>query len=135
MAHLAYYNTMRTILETTRNSSISLIEKVCEELGKPEEAERLVGILVDDSIRIKKFKDKNSPKKVKSAYMFYCQKHRASVKESLGGKDVKFATIVKKLAEDWKILEDKSEYEKQSEEDKERYSADMEKYNASLYTN
>ena len=53
MAHLAYYNTMRTILETTRNSSISLIEKVCEELGKPEEAERLVGLLVDDSIRIK----------------------------------------------------------------------------------
>jgi hypothetical protein len=48
---------------------------------------------------------------------------------------VKFATIVKKLAEDWKVLEDKSEYEKQSEEDKERYSADMEKYNASLYTN
>lgn len=132
MSHIVHYNAVRSLVESTRNLSISLIEKTCSELGKPEESERLVALLVDDSVRVKKFKDKNAPKKPMNAYMIYCNEHRAEVKDSLGEK-ADFKSIVQKLSADWKSLDDKSKYEKLAEEDKERFAAEEEKYKETLY--
>lgn len=132
MSQLMYHNLQRNLSESIRSNSISLIEKVCQELGKPDESERLIKLFIDDSIRVKKFKDKHAPKKAKSAYMCFCDQHRPQVKKSLGDK-ADFSSTVKKLAADWKALTDKSEYEKAAEQDKERYNAEMEKYNAALY--
>jgi ribosomal protein L11 methylase PrmA len=134
MAHITHYNTVRTLVESTRNLSISLIENTCKELGKSEEAERLVALLVDDTVRVKKFKDKNAPKKPMNAYMIYCNEHRAEVKASLGEK-ADFKSIVQKLSADWKLLGDKSKYEKLAEEDKERFAVEEEKYKEALYSN
>jgi ribosomal protein L11 methylase PrmA len=133
MSHIVHYNAIRSLVESTRNLSISLIEKTCAELGKPEEAERLVALLVDDSVRVKKFKDKNAPKKAMNAYMIYCNVHRNEVKSALGEK-ADFKSIVQKLSSDWKSLDDKSKYEKMAEEDKERFAAEEEKYKEALYS-
>ena len=133
MAHITHYNTVRTLVESTRALSISLIENTCAELGKPEEVDRLVALLVDDSVRVKKFKDKNAPKKAMNAYMIYCNEHRESVKASLGEK-ADFKSIVQKLSADWKNLRDKSKYEKLAEEDKERFAVEEEKYKEALYS-
>jgi len=133
MAHITHYNAVRTLVESTRALSISLIEKTCSELGKPEEVDRLVALLVDDSVRVKKFKDKNAPKKAMNAYMIYCNEHRDEVKSALGEK-ADFKSIVQKLSADWKLLGDKSKYEKLAEEDKERFAAEEEKYKEALYS-
>ena len=107
--------------------------QTCAELGKPEESERIVALLVDDSVRVKKFKDKNAPKKAMNAYMIYCNENRDEVKASLGEK-ADFKAIVQKLSADWKLLGDKSKYEKLAEEDKERFTAEEEKYKEALYS-
>jgi ribosomal protein L11 methylase PrmA len=133
MSHIVHYNAVRSLVESTRNLSISLIEKTCAELGKPEESERLVALLVDDSVRVKKFKDKNAPKKAMNAYMIYCNEHRDEVKSALGEK-ADFKSIVQKLSADWKSLDNKSKYEKLAEEDKERFAVEEEKYKESLYS-
>jgi len=132
MAHITHYNAIRTLVESTRALSISLIENTCKELGKSEEAERLVALLVDDTVRVKKFKDKNAPKKPMNAYMIYCNENRDEVKASLGEK-ADFKSIVQKLSADWKSLDDKSKYEKLAEEDKERFTVEEEKYKETLY--
>ena len=69
MAHQEYYLAMRNIMETSRSQSMKLIERVTYDLGAPERYEELCNKYIDDSIRIKKFKDKNHPKKPKSGYM------------------------------------------------------------------
>lgn len=52
-------------------------------------------------------KDKNAPKKTKTAYNFFCQSNRAEVIKGMDeGSDekVKFVDVVRALAEKWKVL-------------------------------
>jgi Icc-related predicted phosphoesterase len=125
---------MRNLLETSRASQINLIERVCAELGAPERAEELVGKYIDDSIRIKKFKDKNAPKKPKSGYMLYCEKHRVEVKKSLP-EGAAFADIIKEMAKNWNAIDEegKKEYVNLAEDDKKRYARELDEYKAELY--
>lgn len=134
MAHYEYYSAMRNIMETSRSSQISLIERVCADLGAPERADELVEKYIDDSIRIKKFKDKNAPKKAKSGYMLYCEKNRVAAKKSLP-KDAPFGDIIKKMASQWNALDTagKEEYVQLAEDDKVRYARELEEYKADIY--
>lgn len=138
MAHYEYYSAMRNILETSRSAQISLIERVCADLGAPERADELVSKYIDDSIRIKKFKDKNAPKKPKSGYMLYCEKHRDEVKKALPKdlpKEKVFSTVIKTMAASWNKLDDagKQEYTNLAEDDKLRYSKELDEYKSELY--
>ena len=138
MAHYEYYSAMRNILETSRASQVSLIERVCADLGAPERADECVGKYIDDSIRIKKFKDKNAPKKPKSGYMIYCEKHRAEVKKGLPKdtpKDKMFSSVIKTMAANWNALNEaaKKEYVDLAEDDKVRYSKELDEYKSELY--
>ena len=134
MAHYEYYSCMRNLLETSRASQINLIERVTAELGAPERADELIAKYIDDSIRIKKFKDKNAPKKPKSGYMLYCEKHRAEVKKSLP-KTAQFADIIKAMAKNWNDLDEsgKKEYVDLAEDDKKRYARELDAYKSELY--
>ena len=134
MAHYEYYSNICTLVETNRNSHISLIKRVCAELGQPERAEEMERKYIDDSIRIKKFKDKNHPKRPKSGYMLYCEKNRKSVKDSLP-EDAAFADIIKKMAKDWGKLSQtkKAEFTQLAEDDKVRYAREVEAYEATLF--
>lgn len=69
----------------------------------------------------KKKKDPSAPKKPRSAYIFFCEDMRETVKKEnpdLSGKD-----ILRELGARWKTLtaEDKEQYEEQNKEDKVRY--------------
>jgi len=66
-------------------------------------------------------KDPNAPKKALSAYMLWLGEHRAQY--TVVGKPA--TETVKKAAEAWRNLEDKSEWEKKAAEDKKRYERDM----------
>lgn len=54
--------------------------------------------------KTKKTKDPNAPKRNKSAYLFFCDDKRDSVKKS--NPDLKMTEVSKKLAELWRALGD-----------------------------
>ena len=81
-------------------------------------------------------KDKNAPKKVMTAYTFFCRKNRAETMERMkeeSDKEVKSVDVVRALAGKWKELKQRcdiadedalsemNEYKTQSIEDKGRY--------------
>lgn len=133
MAHFEYHNSMRAVMENIRTTHIQLIERLCSELGSPERADEMVKKYVDDTIRIKKFKDKSHPKKPKSGYMLYCEENRENVKSSLD--NATFSDVIKKMAKDWNSLDEagKSKYSVLADEDKVRYARQLEDYKSEIY--
>ena len=109
------------------------------DLWKSDEIQAEVKAMISKD-RPKKLKDPNKPKRARSAYQYYCDKHRAAAKEKLGA-DAKLQDVSKALGEGWQDLktsvkkadkaEDKAEFQKHHEaaaEDKERYATEMESY-------
>jgi hypothetical protein len=75
-------------------------------------------------------KDKNAPKNVRSAYMFYCEKRRDVIKKK--NPELKGKEITSKLSEEWKKIKDTDKAKKyldMVEDDKKRHSKEMEEYN------
>ena len=73
-------------------------------------------------------KDKNAPKRPISAYFFYNQERRETLKKekpSLDNKD-----LIRIMSEEWNKLNDeqKKPYMKKAEEDKKRYLEEMKEY-------
>ena len=91
----------------------------------------------------KKVKDKNAPKRPRTAYTFFCKKNRAETVESMG-KDCSSTDVVCALAERWKELKfgcengeedamnEMQEYKEESVVDKARYLAENAAYVNSL---
>lgn len=89
---------------------------------------------VGNMIKGKKPKDKDAPKKSKSAYIYFCTENRAAVKEELG-EDAKNTEITCRLGELWNELKNNpdradelAEYAKMAGEDKERYDNQKAEY-------
>jgi hypothetical protein len=76
----------------------------------------------------KKKKDPSAPKKPKSAYILYCMEQREKIMKQ--NPDIKANEIMVKLGEAWKKAseKDKKKFTRQAEEDKARYTAEMENY-------
>ena len=68
----------------------------------------------------------NSPKRARSAYIFFCKEKRDEVAKT----GLKNTEILKKLGEMWKELDDKKKkkYNKMAEEDKDRYEEEIKLY-------
>ena len=78
----------------------------------------------------RKKKDPNAPKRALSAYLYFCSAFREAVKEKHPGK--KITEIASLLAADWRELpeEGRVEFQAKADEDKQRYVAEMEIWNA-----
>lgn len=72
-------------------------------------------------------KDPNKPKKPLSAFLFFSNEFRKSVKES--HPEFKLGDIAKMLGQMWSKCENKSKYEKMNEAAKVEYDKAMDKYN------
>lgn len=72
-------------------------------------------------------KDPNMPKRPLNSYMLYSAEQRLALKTS--EPDLKGPKLLKKIAAQWKALEDKSKYQKQSDELKKKYEEEMKSYN------
>ncbi|KAG8525989.1 Non-histone chromosomal protein 6 [Bacidia gigantensis] len=79
----------------------------------------------------KKKKDPNAPKRGLSAYMFFANENRDSVREENPG--ISFGQVGKVLGERWKALSDKQRvpYEDKAKADKARYENEKASYNVS----
>lgn len=75
-------------------------------------------------------KDPNAPKRGLSAYMFFAQENRDSVRNE--NPDISFGQIGKILGERWKNMgdKDKAVYDAKAAKDKERYEAEKRAYNS-----
>ncbi|KAL1853446.1 Non-histone chromosomal protein 6 [Paecilomyces lecythidis] len=77
----------------------------------------------------KKKKDPNAPKRGLSAYMFFANEQRESVREQNPG--ISFGQVGKVLGERWKALSDEERrpYEEKAQADKKRYEDEKASYN------
>jgi len=75
-------------------------------------------------------KDPNAPKRGLSAYMFFANEQRDSVRDENPG--ITFGQVGKILGERWKALSDKQRgpYEAKAQADKKRYEDEKAAYNA-----
>jgi hypothetical protein len=89
-----------------------------------------VSVLTEDS-KPKKKKDPNAPKKGCTAYLFFCNENRASIKASMTETTTN-AELLTEVGRQWKELSDKKKekYNKMADKEKARYAKEMEKYNA-----
>ena len=73
-------------------------------------------------------KDKNAPKKPRTAYTLFCNDKRDAIKEQ--NADITFSEVNKLLGEQWKAatLTEKEKYEAMAAEDKMRYEKEMKEY-------
>jgi len=78
----------------------------------------------------KKKKDPNAPKRGLSAYMFFANDQRESVRNDFPG--IAFGAVGKELGFRWKKLDDaqKAPYEEKAAKDKKRYEEQKANYNA-----
>ena len=86
------------------------------------------------SVKTKKVKDPDAPKRGKSSYIFFCIDKRDEIKSAnpdMGAKD-----ITRELGRVWRedvSEKDKASYEKKAAKDKERYSSEMVDYTPPAY--
>ena len=67
-------------------------------------------------------------KRPRSAYLFFCSKHRSAVSSRLSG----MGEITKELARLWAETDDRSEYEKMAADDKDRYRKEKQEMEGAL---
>lgn len=134
MSHIDHYNAMRGMMDIMRDSHTRLIERMCIELGCPDRIDEFTGKFIDETIKLKKFKDVNAPKNAKTSYMFFCAERRAELKKK--DKDLTFAQIMSILSKEWNALKEdgRVKYAVMATEDKERYQTELEAYKAKLYS-
>jgi len=84
------------------------------------------------SVKPKKKKDPNAPKKARNSYIFFVTENRSRIQASVPEGSSQ-TVILTEVGRQWKDLNDgdKAKYVLLANQDKERYVNDMEKYNAS----
>ena len=112
-----------------------LVREIPTEKDTIEELGGKIEVILD-FFPLKKRKDRYAPKKVLTAYNFFCQKNRTETIERMeqeGGEKVKSVDVVRGLARKWKelkqgcndgdvyALEEMDEYKALSNEDMERF--------------
>jgi high mobility group protein B2 len=121
----------------------TLMEKIVEAYKSDTNQEQIMALVAQRAKKEpgeKKLRDPDKPTRGKSAYLFFCQDHRAAAKEELEealGEDEKVTVgqVTKKLGEMWKEFkkdrenaEEMAVYEASATEDKERYDEQMKGY-------
>ena len=127
-----FHNNTASLNDLWFESHSSLLKMLCMELGATDRIEELQQKYLGEKLKIKAPKDPNKPKRAKSAFMFYCEKHRPKLiaDQKKSGK-VKIGEIAKVLGANWKKLKDsqKKPFDAQAAKDKERYEKAIAEYN------
>jgi len=130
MAHYDFHNNYVTLSDMFYESHKSVIEKVCLHLEvEPDKIDDIVEKFIGQQTKVKTLRDPKLPKRPKSAYILFCQKHRGEVKESLP--NARLPQIAKTLGKLWSECsdEERKALVKASQEDKQRYVEEMDTYN------
>lgn len=133
MSHFLFHNNTSELNELWYESHASILRMVCMELGATDRIEELSKKYLGDKVKIKPYKDPHKPKRAKTAFMFYCQKHRPLLmqKQKKKNEKIDIGKIAKTLGENWKKIKDKqkNEFIVLATADKERYDKEIAEYN------
>lgn len=115
----------------------SVVQRVCMAMGKVEKTQEMLDLVLGDKVKMKFKKDPNKPKKPKSGFLFFCDKYRPAMIDAQKKKNKKvvIGDIAKELGKKWKKLTDaqRQTYNAMNENDKERYTKEIEAYNTKIY--
>ena len=131
MESLKFHNNTCNINNIWYNSHRTLIELVAAELGCFDKVDHLVETFLGKETKFKKHKDKNQPKKPKTAFLFFCDEYRSIIKSE--NPDNKMSNIMKLLGNKWKTClsdKEKEKYFKQYNEAKLKYTELLDTYNS-----
>ena len=132
MSSYLFHNNSANINDLWFESHSSLLKMICMELGATDKIEELSQKYLGEKLKIKAPKDPNKPKRAKSAFMFYCEKHRPKLIEDQRkvGK-VNIGNIAKILGKGWKKLKDsqRKPFDASALKDKDRYTNAIGEYN------
>ena len=132
MSSVVFHNNTVAINELWHASHISLIQRVCLELGSSDKAVELVDKILGPKQKIKAKKDPNQPKKSKSAFFFFCDEARPGImdKQRKKNKKIIIGDVAKELGLLWKALKNKqrTKFDSLAATDKERYQNEMQNY-------
>ena len=133
MAVYLFHNNSATLNDLWYESHASILKMVCMELGATDRIEELSEKYLGEKIKIKAPKDPLKPKRNKSGFMYYCDKHRPALieKQREGGGKVKIGDVAKELGASWGKLTIKKRkvYMDLASKDKERYEKEIAEYN------
>jgi len=132
MSSYLFHNNTASLNDLWFESHSSLLKMICMELGATDKIEELSQKYLGEKLKIKAPKDPNKPKRAKSAFMFYCEKHRPKLIEDQRkvGK-VNIGDIAKILGKGWKKLKDsqRKQFDASALKDKDRYTNAIGEYN------
>ena len=132
MSSYLFHNNTASLNDLWFESHSSLLKMICMELGATDKIEELSQKYLGEKLKIKAPKDPNKPKRAKSAFMFYCEKHRPKLIEDQRkvGK-VNIGDIAKILGKGWKKLKDsqRKPFDASALKDKDRYTNAIGEYN------
>ena len=133
-----------------RNAIINLLEReLCRGGWTFEDLGDKIEVILNFTPIRKQQRDKDAPKKTRTAYTFFCQKNRAETVEKMekdsGEESVKSVDVVRALAERWRELKllcgggdedslaEMEGYKIQSKEDGVRYSTENAAFERSMH--
>lgn len=133
MSVFLFNNNTAALNELWFESHASILRMVCMELDATDKIEELTEKYLGEKLKVKAPKDPNKPKRGKTGFMFYCDKHRPKLIEKArenGGK-VEIGKIAKILGDGWKKIKakDKAKYDALAKKDKDRYEKEIAEYN------
>ena len=109
------------------NSHKKLIKRVLTETGELDKFDELVQKFLGEELKIKKQRDPLMPKRPKSSFLYFCDKHKSQVMKK--NPKFKMGEVMKELGNMWKNCKDKEPYNKMSSQAKLDYEENMEEYN------
>jgi len=109
MSATLYFNNTNELSSLWWDSHASVVKRVCMELGQSDNMNDVVEKILGPKPKIKKMKDPNKPKKAKTAFMFYCDRHRPALMKKQKEKQgkINIGLIAKELGAKWGKLTDK----------------------------
>jgi len=132
MSVYLFHNNTASLNEIWFESHASILRMVCMELGETDRIDELTEKYLGEKLKIKAPKDPTKPKRGKSGFMYYCDKHRpALIEKARQNGKVEIGKIAKILGAGWKKCKtkDKNEFEALAKKDKERYEKEIAEYN------
>ena len=119
---------LNTISSSLPKDQLENIREVFE--SKQGDLQKILSSSIKESF-VKKLKDPDAPKRGKSSYIFFCLENREKIKKS--NPDMSAKDIIKELGRLWRDLsvDKKEKYIKMSQNDKERYSGEINEYTPS----
>ena len=134
---MEFHNNSVSLNDLFYASHKNLIMNLCIEFGASDRITELTEKFLGKKRKMKALKDPNKPKRAKSAFFYFCEKHRPKLmaKYQKKGEKVNIGEVTKKLGKMWgKAKANPSElapFLAANKKDKERYTSEMESYKMS----